>query len=726
MSATTDIVIVTSDNCMEATSAIKILSWNIKGFRETIDGTRINKFKEAEIIDLFSKYDIVVCQETHMDREDTKDLLIPGFAPGVHYCRQRRAKAQKASGGISVFIKEHIRKQFKFLPQSNSDIVWMMLKAANTSTDPTLTYIGCVYIPPQSSSYGKDHTQHIWDQLERDTELFSTKGNVILCGDFNARTGNLDDFIQMDDDNNIYNMPSYYIADTVHKRHSSDRIVQKCGRKLIKICTDNNMYILNGRTLGDLLGSPTCFSPKGKSVVDYFLCSQNIMPMIIKFHVDNLTVFSDHCPIELLVYLPIQVNSSSKNVPKDHDSKHKGRIPSKQESLEKNSSYYSFQWDNDSAEKMLSAMSMLTISNQITDINNSLLEYSKNNEHCKEQIEKSVTELTNAIISTAKLTVKYKIKGRKCKGYKPSKKWFSQECRTQRKEVRSLLNALNRHPFRKDIQVKYFTALKTYNRTVKRVKTEYKNKLVSNLNSAMENDPKEVWKILSDLKNAEAQPQPHRHALNTTKWINHLQNIIGQEAKVSECRREHIKRELSKMKQIQENSELDKPITETEVKQATQKLKSKKAPGKDGITNEILKACMPCISQVICNLFNAILTKGIYPSQWKDGINVPIFKNGDPSNPSNYRGITLGSSLGKLFCTIVNRRIENYLEENNLLIKEQAGFRKSFRTTDHIFVLKKIIDGTISKRNGRLYGCFVDFNKAFDNIWHEALLEKND
>ena len=252
------------------------------------------------------------------------------------------------------------------------------------------------------------------------------------------------------------------------------------------------MYILNGRTLGDLQGKPTCFSPKGKSVVDYFICSQNIMPKIIKFHVNNLTVFSDHCPIELLVHLPHQANSLTQHMPKDYDSKHKNKNRSNKKITENTKPCYSFKWDDDSAEKLLSAMGTSAISHQIADINSSVIACSGNNEHNKVQIENAVTELTNTVFYAAKLTVKYKTKGGKRKNYKPGKKWFTQECRTQRKEVRSLLNALNRHPFRKDIQSKYFTALKTFNCLVKRVKTEYKSKLVSSLNSAMENDPKEV------------------------------------------------------------------------------------------------------------------------------------------------------------------------------------------------------------------------------------------
>ena len=49
---------------------------------------------------------------------------------------------------------------------------------------------------------------------------------------------------------------------------------------------------------------------------------------------------------------------------------------------------------------------------------------------------------------------------------------------------------------------------------------------------------------------------------------------------------------------------------------------------------------------------------------------------------------------------------------------------KKYRTTDQIFIIKKLIDHAIKVRHGRLYGCFVDFQKAFDNVWHDALFVK--
>ncbi len=59
---------------------------------------------------------------------------------------------------------------------------------------------------------------------------------------------------------------------------------------------------------------------------------------------------------------------------------------------------------------------------------------------------------------------------------------------------------------------------------------------------------------------------------------------------------------------------------------------------------------------------------------------------------SNYRGITVGSVIAKLFAMILDHRIAAWAEDEGIKAKGQAGFRKDFRTTDNIFVLKSLID----------------------------------
>ena len=119
---------------------LNILSWNIKGFRETIDGVKMNKLKDQQFIHKLVDYDLAFLQETHLDNDDIGDIGLPGFAPGIHFLRQIRGKVQKASGRTSVFVKTSLRST------SNSDIVWVVIP---NSCDRD-TYIGSVYFPPEN------------------------------------------------------------------------------------------------------------------------------------------------------------------------------------------------------------------------------------------------------------------------------------------------------------------------------------------------------------------------------------------------------------------------------------------------------------------------------------------------------------------------------------------------------------------------------------------------
>ena len=89
------------------------------------------------------------------------------------------------------------------------------------------------------------------------------------------------------------------------------------------------------------------------------------------------------------------------------------------------------------------------------------------------------------------------------------------------------------------------------------------------------------------------------------------------------------------------------------------------------------------------NLFNIIYESGIVPEEWLIGLIKPIYKNkGDPMKPENYRPITLLSCLGKVFTCILNHRLETFANEINLLKENQAGFRKSYSTLDHVLTLQ--------------------------------------
>ena len=107
---------------------------------------------------------------------------------------------------------------------------------------------------------------------------------------------------------------------------------------------------------------------------------------------------------------------------------------------------------------------------------------------------------------------------------------------------------------------------------------------------------------------------------------------------------------------------------------------------------------------------------------------VPIHKKDDRSKVENYRGITLLSAQSKIFTSILNNRLHEYVVQKGILKAEQCGFRKMHGTVDSIFTLKTLIDKYVKskpqKHRNLLFSCFVDFRKAFDCIPRQKLVDK--
>ena len=104
---------------------------------------------------------------------------------------------------------------------------------------------------------------------------------------------------------------------------------------------------------------------------------------------------------------------------------------------------------------------------------------------------------------------------------------------------------------------------------------------------------------------------------------------------------------------------MDKPITVFEIETVIRSLKRNKAAAGDQLLNEYFIESADILSGHLVDLFNAILNSGFFPSQWSEGIIVPLFKKNDPNDVNNYRGITLVSCFSKIFTGILNNRLKN-------------------------------------------------------------------
>ena len=92
----------------------------------------------------------------------------------------------------------------------------------------------------------------------------------------------------------------------------------------------------------------------------------------------------------------------------------------------------------------------------------------------------------------------------------------------------------------------------------------------------------------------------------------------------------------------------------------------------------------------LVKLFNMLFDDGIFPEDWFAFIILPLFKKGAVSDPNNYRCISLCDICSKWYSIIINK-IQEMIQEDNITGEWQAGFKKEYPTTDHIFTLPIMI-----------------------------------
>ena len=160
--------------------------------------------------------------------------------------------------------------------------------------------------------------------------------------------------------------------------------------------------------------------------------------------------------------------------------------------------------------------------------------------------------------------------------------------------------------------------------------------------------------------------------------------------------------------------ELNKDFTDKEVWEEINQEPDGKAHGGDGILNDAIKAAKDKLVSLLMKFFNTIFSNCLFPSGWRVGIIISLYKGGTRTNPSNYRGISLLSNLSKIFTGIINKRIVLWSESEGFLSECQAGFRQKESTVDQMFILKTMIDRFLFRKRGRFHCSFVDFSKAFD------------
>ena len=158
------------------------------------------------------------------------------------------------------------------------------------------------------------------------------------------------------------------------------------------------------------------------------------------------------------------------------------------------------------------------------------------------------------------------------------------------------------------------------------------------------------------------------------------------------------------------------------VRKQIQKLKSKKAPDREGWTNEMLKKGGKEMEQSIISMFTRIHNELEIPQQWDTMKIKSLYKNkGSRSDMKNRRGLFLTSIISKLFEKVMLRKSE----ENINIDICQSGGKKGRSITDNWLALTAVLDNN-RRMNKKTYLLLADAEKCFDKLWlKDCLIDIN-
>ena len=649
--------------------------------------------------------------------------VAPEFPGFVRYGRASVAQAGSQGGvkgkGLYWYVRSSLSTYVKKI-REDKFAVWLKLELPKGNT----WYMAAIYLPPQGSVQwpSAQHRTDAFSGLQEQIVEYEELGHVYVVGDFNAHCGDQAGVIQADAEDILdatsevggvcwqqyarrqgMEIPSRSTLDT--------KPVDRGGRLLMKLCTESGCVLLNGRTPGDEAGALTHFKLSrtgevlSQSVLDYGLCTRAAFPLVQHFRVlDWDPVLSDHCVLRTIVLV--------------------GGQDEGQEEQELTPSFP--RWVADKRVEYTRALQAEATWRKLHAIGQGVTDKSLDVLQACQQLGQVVHEVASTVFGICGQQ-----RRTQC-GHLP-KRWYKHV----RREHAALKQAVRRGDTHAAAALR-----KVFNRAKRKWQAFYTRQYHANLIDDLKHNARRFWTKYKgsklDVKLQSFQRMDGHWQQLYGQQGQGLQDIYGEERRMLE-HLAHVANEKAGGQPFTAADQLNEPLQPEEVSAALHKAFLGRAAGPDGIRMEFFKGAYEVeatergrvkkryiLLPVLHAVLNAVFESGVYPPEWSAATLSAVFKKGDPDDLNNYRGIAVGPALGKLFSMVLNSRLDVHAEMYGWRADGQAGFRKDRRTTDHVFVLRHLVDRIrfSSIKKLRLYACFVDLWKAYDSVLRALLLER--
>lgn len=512
-----------------------------------------------------------------------------------------------------------------------------------------------------------------WEELTVTTE--NCQDNIFVLGDFNSRVGRTD--------NKTANVLGKYGEEKINNN----------GKRMLQYCTLNDLIISNTFYKHRDIHKYTRTSEKRKenSIIDYILVQSNNRRFITDVRVfRSAEIFSDH-------YLVIaKVKGKAQNTRQENG----GKI-----NITKNESIRTYKLrEDETLEKYIEI-----ITQEAEQVERYMS--NKNVEEAWQTFKEIILKAAKQACGTIKLN--------------PNKKqtaWWNESIK---EEIRQKKQKWKK--YLKSRTEENYNEYKTQRIKVKNAISEAKNKSWEDFGRDIEKNKKEnrklFYRIAKTLRKGKQEPSPIIKSKEGTllkdnkeimkRWNEHFRELLN----TNKNNEENNTEEKNENRSL-ENTE-NTPTIE-EVTEAIKHIKRGKAPGHDGINPDMLKQIGNKGTKLLHEVIKKAWAEERIPEDWNIGVIIPIYKKGDKKNCGNYRGITLLSTVLKIYERILEKRLRTHIEQH--LSTSQSGFRRGCSTQDHVFTIKEITHKTISQGK-EAYLAFLDLEKAFDSVSQQKIWE---
>ena len=656
--------------------------------------------------------EIDICCVTESRLDSARDKIFEEMFGDVYNCfirsRTHMKRLDPGSGGVAILVKKGIGKATLTKIGKCQDLVWVEVEGE----DMTL-YVASAYMVHAGSNWQANNLV-LRNELEEDMMTYKNQGLVVVMGDFNGR-----------------------ISETISTGYMTHRKLRKnCdkeqnanGRELIALMGDCDMTITTG-----LFGVAkyTCWRDRGNSVIDHICIDTKYEWRIVNLCTEDEVmnrINTDHSMVvaDMVWRKCLQVR---KGDPKREKVGRKPKLLALNRISNKDV-WREFEVTCDNSEELLD----LFDPQEMAEIGGNICSRMTIEDKWSEvkDIVRKMETWARAIVNEKGL-LQFKFIGSRIKSDQKitqlmiDKQWaLKMVKRTKYIEEKKLLIRVFKNSKNK------------LNKARKKLKRMHKEQVIGEIEGLQKSHPGIFWRKLKELSGSRKRKKgtpdivldEHHQEVSGEAAVLAWKKAFASLGKEAESKEsfddQHADRTSLEVQEIEVKNTgrgdpvLNHQIQFEEVKEVIQSLKNGKASGIDDIVSEIIKYGGKRVFNIIWILCRDCFELECIPEDWMKGVIFPIYKDGDARDPGNYRGISLLSIVGKVYSSVINKRLTTWSEKNGIVLEEQGGFRPGRGCVDQIYVLTSLLK---SRRGKKTFCCFIDLSKAYDRVWRTGLWKR--